>query len=144
MDFVADSVNPALAIAAVAVAVRQWRDSRRNAVRFAVATLLGLAGIYAVMAMDAKLALFAPRGGDYSTHSAFAASVAISIAIWRRRWAIAVLTVLLAYLILIVVMRYHSAADVAIAAIIGFAVTVPWHLASRLVATRGERLNCSG
>lgn len=137
MDFVADSVNPALALVAIAVAVQQWRrESGRSAARFATATLLGLAGVYAVMAIDERFALFASRGGDYSTHTAFATSVALSLAIWRRRWVVAIATVWVAYLVLIVVLRYHSAADVLIGAVIAFALTVPGHLVCRPAPTR--------
>src|SRR5207237_5526249 len=128
--------NPLLAFLAIVIAIREWRrSSRRLAGAYAVATTLGLAGIYAVGAVDANRSIWRTVGGDYSTHAAFATSVVISLAFWCSRHRVVLVTVLLAYLVLILIMGYHTVADVLTASAVACAVTVPWQLAARYVAS---------
>ena len=130
-DTVADSVNPLLAFTAIAFAVREWRrPMRRAALLFALATALGLGGIYGVRALDSRLAVWDRWGGDYSTHAAFATSVTLGLVLWWPRRRAALIGVLAAYLALVVVMGYHRLVDVVTAGIVACAVTAPWHIAA--------------
>ena len=136
LDTVADSVNPLLAFFAIVTAIREWRrSSRQIAVAFAIAAALGLAGIYIVRAL-VKLSIWHALGGHYSTHAAFATSIVISLAFWLPRRRVVLITVLLAYEVLMLIMGYHSAADVLTASVVACVVTVPWHLAARSITPR--------
>lgn len=126
LDTIADSVNPLLAFAALIAAAHEWRRSRRAAITFAVATTLGLTGVYVVRAIDARWSIWGRWGGDYSTHAAFATCVAISMAIHFPRRRALLLAVLFAYFVLMLLMRYHSPADIVTSAALACAVTLPW------------------
>ena len=131
-DAIADGVNPILTLVAIVVVVLEWR--RRGPVGasiFAAATALGLGCIYAIAAIDRRWEVWQHFGGDYSLHSAYAASVGTSLTLWRRRWLVPLLACLLGYLLLIVLMGYHRTIDVVSAGLLGALVTFPWHLAAR-------------
>lgn len=137
LDTVADSVNPMLAFFAIVFAIREWRSTSRSvAVAFAIPATLGLAGIYIVRAL-VKLSIWHALGGHYSTHAGFATSIVISLAFWLPRRRVSLIAVLAAYEVLILIMGYHSTADVLTANIVACVVTVPWHLAARTVTLRG-------
>jgi membrane-associated phospholipid phosphatase len=125
LDFIADSVNPLLALLAIVLVVR------RRSLACAAATALGVAAIYAVQALDGRYAIWSTFGGDYSTHTAFATSLVFSMAWWVPRLRIPLAVVWVAYMVLIVAMGYHGVSDVVTAAIVGVAVTAPWHLAMK-------------
>ena len=131
LDSIADSVNPLLALLAIGVAVFLWRGSRRHGLAYTTATALGIACIYAVQFADARWSMWSSLGGDYSTHTAFATSLVISMAWWVRRLRAGLAVVWVLYLVLIVVMGYHGVMDVVTAAIVAVVVTVPWHLVAR-------------
>ena len=133
LDLIADSVNPLLALLAIGVAVFLWRGSWRHGLAYTAATALGIAGIYAVQFADARWSIWSSLGGDYSTHTAFATSLVISMAWWVRQLRVGLAVVWALYLALIVVMRYHGVIDVITAAIVAVAVTVPPH--SKATAT---------
>jgi len=139
-DAVADSVNPLLALTAIFFAVREWRSaSPRVALLFAAATALGLAGIYAVQALDDHAAIWRRWGGDYSTHAAFATSVIVSLIAWWPRRRLVLIGVLAAYLVLVVLMGYHRIVDVATASGAGVLVTAPWQIAAIRLARSARR-----
>lgn len=122
LDFVADSVNPLLALLAIVLIVR------RRSFAFAAATALGIACIYIVQAIDSRYAIWSRFGGDYSTHTAFATSLVISMAWSFPRLRIPLTATWVAYMVLIVAMRYHGAFGVITASIAGLVVTTPWHV----------------
>jgi hypothetical protein len=137
LDLVADSVNPALALLTIFVAIVDWRAGRRRALLLmALPTLLGVASIYVVQALDRVFSLWQRYQGDYSTHTAFATTLAFSVAIWRPAWKVPVVGVWACYLALILFMRYHTISDVVVAALVALLVTVPWHLGARAVRRR--------
>ena len=138
LDLLADSVNPALAIAAIVAAVFEWREhGRRDALTYVAATAPSIAAIYAVMFLDRRFALWHRYGADYSTHTAFATALVASMFIWRARWRPAVIVVWLAYLALILTVGYHTLGDILTAAAVGLAMTLPWQLAARRSKRRG-------
>jgi hypothetical protein len=127
LDAIADAVNPLLALTAIIVIAL---DLRRGRWRSSLATALGVAGIYAVMFADRSLHLWQRYHGDYSTHTAFATTLTVSLLVLRPPWRVALLAVWIAYLALIVFLGYHRVADVIVAAVIAIIVTLPWHLAA--------------
>lgn len=132
LDAIADAVNPLLALTAIMVIALDVRATRLRAlVTSALPTALGVASIYAVWFADRQLRLWQTYRADYSTHTAFATTLTLSLLILRPAWRTLLLGVWAGYLILIVVNRYHTVADVAVAALIGFVVALPWHLAVR-------------
>ena len=131
LDTLADSIDPILAFMAIIATIQMWRrTSPRAAVRYAMATLAGLAAIYLIQAIDTSRSIWRTWGGDYSTHAAFAASVTVSLFFAFRHPAL-LTAVMLGYLALMVVMGYHSLADVLTASVVACAVTLPCHLIAR-------------
>lgn len=118
LDALADAVNPCLTVLALSVPfLRPLRHQRRLAITYVAMTAIGILGIYAVAAVDGWLRLWARTAGDYSTHTAFAASLVISMLFWKPTWAKPLTAALLAYLMLILVLGYHSPADVVTSAV---------------------------
>jgi hypothetical protein len=145
-DTIADSVNPILTVIALVVVVLEWR--RRGPIAastYAVATALGLGCIYAIAAVDRRWQVWQQLGGDYSLHSAYAASVGTSLVLRRRTWIVPLIGCLVGYLLLIVLMGYHRTIDVISAGLLGALCTVPWHLAAlRAGARRLENVTSDG
>ena len=139
LDAIADAVNPLLALTAIVVIALDVRATRWGAVlRSALPTALGVGSIYGVWYADRQLRLWQTYQADYSTHAAFATTLIVSLLILRPAWRALLLGVWAGYLTLIVVNRYHTVADVAVAAFVGFIVTLPWHLAARRLHLSGN------
>jgi hypothetical protein len=134
LDTVADSVNPCLAVLALTVPLQPpLRHRRKLAIAYLGITAIGIMGIYAVAALDDALGIWERFAGDYSTHTAFATSLVTSVVIWKPSWTWQLCVVLLAYLILIPVIGYHSLNDVATSAIAALATTLPGQILVRRV-----------
>ena len=58
-----------------------------------------------------------PDGLAQRTHSAFAASLAVSVAMFRRRWAAPLFVLTFLYFCLELFMRYHGVLDIVTSAI---------------------------
>ena len=128
LAFVADAVNPTLAVVALTqVALGFRRGQRRALLLMALPAALGVLGIYAVKFLDEMLMIWQRYHGDYSTHTAFATTLVLSLVVWRPRWKAALVGTWLAYLGLILFMGYHTLRDVVTAVVVAVAVTVPWH-----------------
>ena len=136
---VADAVNPLLAVAVLVITGKRWRHSWVSGMAYFVAASVGLAGIYAVAAADTACNLWGRFGGDFSLHSAFAVSAAVSLVAWRRRWFGAMCAVIAAYLVLIVALHYHSIADVLTATVVALIITVFGHFVVRRTAQWATR-----
>jgi len=132
LDAIADAVNPLLALTAIVVIALDVRATRWSALlRSALPTAMGVASIYVVWYADRQLRLWQTYRADYSTHAAFATTLTLSLLLLRPAWRTLLLGVWAGYLTLIVVNRYHTVADVAVAALVGCIVTLPWHLVVR-------------
>ncbi len=130
MHAIADAVNPLLALTAIVVIALDVRATRwRGMLKSALPTALGVGSIYVVWYADRQLLLWQRYQADYSTHTAFATTLTLSLLILRPAWRTPLLAVWGGYLALIVILRYHTLADVAIAALVAVIVTLPWHLA---------------
>lgn len=117
LDAVADSFNPLLAIVALAVPFLRRVRTARTTVVYYVATGAAIGLVYLVRFIDDRNQLWASFGLDYSTHSAFAASLAASIGAFDRRWAIPLALAVLLYFALEIFMRYHGAVDIVSSAV---------------------------
>src|SRR5690348_3830436 len=120
----ADAIAPLLALLAILnVVIRPPLGGRRVVQRSLAAAALGVAAIYLIALVDFGLGLWCRAGLDYSTHTAFATTLAISI--WRSRpgWIWALGAVLLVNAALILALGFHSVGDVVTSTIIAAAVT---------------------
>ena len=141
LKLVAASVNPALALVVIAVAALDCRMGRLRALlRFVIPTALGIACIYVVQFIDTRLSLWQRYGGDYSTHTAFATTIVLSLIARNPGWKWAMGGVWLAYLGLIIFLRFHTVADVVAAAIVAAFVTLPWHGLARSASRRSSAI----
>lgn len=110
----ADLTNPLQTLAILGLVLfasgrGDWSRSGLLLARMAV----GLIVVYATRAMLPEKHLLIPAGGIYSTHSAYAVmATAILCASLRRYAALCSIGVLVGYLILIVYLGFHTAADV--------------------------------
>jgi hypothetical protein len=111
LDSVADSFNPFLALVALAVPLLKPRNLRRT-IAFYISAGAAIGFVYLVRAIDDHYHLWSSLGLDYSTHSAFAASLVVSISAFKQRWLLPLTLVALAYFALELFMRYHGVADI--------------------------------
>ncbi len=109
LDSVADSFDVVLTLLALAAPWlwRSWKGVRAAASYF-LAALAGLGVVYGVMALDSRYGLWPSMGLDYSTHTAYAVSLATSIVAWDRRWTRVLVAAVLVYFLLIAVLGYHG------------------------------------
>ena len=114
LDRLADAYVPALGLVWLGACVL---SGLRHGPRAGLARLfLGLGAMvfaYGLMWLDARFGFWPRFGLDYSTHAAVALAFATAIMPnWRRaRWPVAVS--LVAYVLLMLVQRYHTVADIA-------------------------------
>ena len=123
---VADALAPLLALLALLnPAVRPPLGDRRAVRRYFTAAAVGVAAIYLIALVDFALGLWSRAGLDYSTHTAFATTLAISI--WRSRpsWVWVLGAVVLANAVLILSLGFHSLGDVVTSTMVAAAVTPP-------------------
>ena len=124
LDAIADSFNPLLAILAlVAPLIRRPRTFRATALCY-FSTGAAIAMVYVVRAIDAGQQIWASAGLDFSTHSAFAASLTTSIGAFRRRWLTFLVPLLIAYFCLLMILRYHGLLDILTSASLAAAVAL--------------------
>ena len=137
LDFIADSVDPLLALfALLAPAIHRARRSWVTILRYYASSAVGLAIVYLVAAVDGRFGLWSSIGLDYSTHTAFAVSVATSAWVWNRRWLWPLLGILAAYAALTLFLGYHGIPDILTAAAVAPAGTIAGH---SLSVRRGAR-----
>jgi hypothetical protein len=130
LDAIADSFNPLLAMVALAAPLVRRPRTLRTIVAYYLSAGMAVAIVYLVRAIDARQQIWASIGLDFSTHSAFAASLTVSISALRRRWLVPLVLMLFAYFCLQLIMRYHGLLDVLTSAILAAGVALLLHLAS--------------
>lgn len=129
LDLLADAIDPLLALFALAAPTLRRRAWRR-ALYYYLAGSLGMAVVYGIWALDGWLGLWARWGMDYSTHTAFAVSAAITLSFWMKAWRWALAMVVVGYAFLLRHLGYHDVLDMATSAAVA-ATTVLFHLALR-------------
>ncbi|HEX3577249.1 MAG TPA: hypothetical protein VHY33_01695 [Thermoanaerobaculia bacterium] len=107
----------------------------RSTIAYYVATGMAIGFVYLVRAIDDHNQFWASRGLDYSTHSAFAASLAMSIAAFQRRWTVPLAVAVVLYFALEIFMRYHGLVDILSSAIPAAIVAFLLGLSPRLRAS---------
>jgi hypothetical protein len=132
LDFAADCYGPALALLAILAPWISGNDGRRVTFRYYLATGAGVLFVYLVKAMDGRLGFWSHFHLNYSTHSAFAASLFVSLAILRPRWIVPLTVSLICYGA-VVLLLFHSAGDIlSAAALLAFITAVlHWMLGTR-------------
>jgi hypothetical protein len=124
LDAIADSFNPLLAILALAMPLTRRPRTLRATALYYLSTGAAIAVVYLVRAIDARQQIWASVGLDFSTHSAFAASLTVSIGAFRRRWLAFLVPLLIAYFCLLMIMRYHGLLDILTSASLAAAVAL--------------------
>lgn len=127
LDAIADSFNPLLAIVAL---VCPFFRRPRTLIAYYLSTGAAIGFVYLVRAIDDHYRLWASLGLDYSTHSAFAASLVASMIAFNRRWAVPLVIAVVAYFSLELVMRYHGVLDIVTSAALAVAVALLLHAAA--------------
>ena len=109
---IANSFNPLLAVLALAVPFLRRPRTVRSTVAYYLSTGAAIGVVYLVRFIDSRNQIWGSFGLDYSTHSAFAASLAASIGAFDRRWAVPLALAVLLYFALEIFMRYHGILDI--------------------------------
>lgn len=94
-----------------------------------MSTGVAIGFVYLVRAVDNYYLLWPSLGLDYSAHSAFAASLVVSIGAFKRRWLAPLSLAALAYFALELFMRYHGIADILSSSILAAASAMLIHFA---------------
>ena len=130
LDAVADSFNPLLALVALAIPLLQKPRNLPAAIAYYVSTGAVIGLVYLVRALDHRYLLWTSLGLDYSTHSAFAASLVVSIGAFYRRWHVPLVCAAIAYFSLELIMRYHGLADILTSVTLAAVAALLVHLAT--------------
>ncbi len=112
LDAIADAFDPLLALLALGAPLLRRPRALRPALGYYLATGLAIGVVYLVRALDLRFQLWESLGLDYSTHSAFATALVVSMAAFHRRWAFPLFAALVLYFCLMLFMGYHTALDV--------------------------------
>ena len=115
LDAIADAINPSLLVLAL---VGPWIQTRKPPWVLWGRTFLSLAVVYAIQFADHQFMLWPRLGLDYSTHTAFAVAVIVSLGAFDKRWFVVLLPVLVVYAGLMMYLGYHSLADILTAALV--------------------------
>jgi acid phosphatase family membrane protein YuiD len=132
---IANSFNPLLALLALSVPFLRKPRTLPSTIAYYLATGAAIGIVYLVRAIDDRNHIWASVGLDYSTHSAFAASLAASIAAFHRRWTAPLAIAVVLYFALEIFMRYHGLADIFSSAIPAAIVAFLLSLSPRLRAS---------
>lgn len=133
IDAVCDSVSPVLFFIALGLLLKQTRTGLGRARAGLLFLLAGLGLVYGFMYLDKALGLWASFGGDYSTHTAFALVVSLSI-VWSSNKKLLTWVVFGIYLALMRYQQYHSFLDMGTTIL---AVGLPLVLFARYVCRLG-------
>lgn len=124
LDTVADSFNPLLALFAIAAPLVRKPRRLRSTLAYYLSAGTAIAFVYLIRFVDQRQQIWSSFGLDYSTHSAFAASLVVSIASFLRRALLALVTCLILYFCLELVMRYHGILDIVSSALLAALIAV--------------------
>lgn len=117
LDFAADCYGPFLALLAILAPLFGRGSGPRRTLRYAAAAGGGVLFVYLVKFLDARFGWWQAANLDYSTHSAFAASLAVSLAFFRPRWSAPLAVSFIVYAA-IVLLLFHRLGDILSSAIL--------------------------
>ncbi len=110
-DGIADATNILLFVWLLVVLIMGTRSRAIGAPAW-LASVLSIAVVYIVKAIDGKLDLWERLGADYSTHSALAAALVVSLCFLAPSRRAVALGVFAAYELLIFLLGFHSMLDI--------------------------------
>ena len=112
IDFICDSVNPILFFVAIFLALAELTKRNFKASAVALSFLFASLGlVYGILFIDNKIKIWESFGSDYSTHTAFAIAVCVSISVIKK-WNKWLLFVILLYALAMLYQRYHTILDI--------------------------------
>lgn len=137
LPLICNAITPLLLIALLGLPwLYAGRLARRRFVILIVAqTAAGIAATYSLMAMDNLMHWWPRRGMDYSTHTAFALSLALPL-LKHHHWAWGGL--LLFYGVCMNQLQYHSWADMLTTALAWAVISVPSIYGLELYLVKGQ------
>jgi len=125
LDAVADSFDPLLTILALACPFLSKPRALRPALLYYLSAGAAIGFVYLMRAIDARQQIWTSFGLDFSTHSAFAASLVVSMGAFRRSWIAPLALATALYFSLESIMRYHGLLDIlSSAAVAGLAASM--------------------
>jgi hypothetical protein len=130
LEAVADCFNPLLAVVAIAAPFLRKPRALRLTISYYLSAFAAIGFVYLVRAIDADQLIWASGGLDFSTHSAFAASLAVSIGALHRRWVAPLALAVVLYFALELIMRYHGVLDILTSASLAALTALLVHLAA--------------
>ncbi|OZG75178.1 hypothetical protein BTA51_01985 [Hahella sp. CCB-MM4] len=133
IDAICDKVNPLLFLLTTGLLINDLYSRTFPKARARIGFLLGgLVLVYGFLYLDNQFLIWASFGGDYSTHTAFAIAMGVSISITTRmtKWIIGAL---LLYSLVMLYQGYHSILDIVTTSII---VGLPLILVRLLIDSR--------
>lgn len=131
LGLIADLFDPLLALCALLAPLFRRPRLLRPAIVYYACAATAVAMVYVLRAVDARYQIWASGGLDFSTHTAFATSLAVSLIALDRRWLGPALTILALDFALMVVLRYHSVLDIVSSASLAAAVAALLHFAGK-------------
>ncbi|MFC1337537.1 MAG: hypothetical protein G8D89_18330 [gamma proteobacterium symbiont of Clathrolucina costata] len=143
IDAICDAINPILFFTTVALLIRALlRKEYKKAMIGGGFLISGLLLVYGIMFLDNRMVVWESVGGDYSTHTAFAVAVLLSInlAIGKGK---ALLSILAIYILLMLYQQYHSLFDIVTTVIV---VGLPLYFLQRMlskIATNSSKVAIS-
>lgn len=111
LDGIADATNILLAVWLLGVLIIGLRRGLWGG-RAWLASILCVMTVYIVKVIEQRLDIWQSFGSDYSTHSALAAALVISLWFLEKGRRVLIIGVFIAYEILIVLLGFHSVLDV--------------------------------
>jgi hypothetical protein len=112
LGFIADSINPCIAILALLTPWLKGSTNHKTVWLYFVRTAFGLVIVYVIQYMDTQLSLWSALRLDYSTHTAFAVSLSTSVIVFNWRWSLFLVPLLVAYASIMIFLEYHSLGDI--------------------------------
>lgn len=116
LDAIADAYIPLLGLLVLGFIARQILNKQyRTAARFSLQTLVSVALVYALMALDNYFLIWPTVSLDYSTHTALSLALVMLLtqgSTFQVRWQVALGVSFLAYAILMLYQQYHTIADI--------------------------------
>ncbi|OUR66385.1 hypothetical protein A9Q73_07255 [Bermanella sp. 47_1433_sub80_T6] len=130
LDNIADAYIPALAILCLCLLIKQFiaRDWQRL-LREGGLFVMGLVVAYTIMFVDNALLLWPQFNMDYSTHTAVALVLVITLWVMKNSlqgiWSVFLFVSLLGYFLLMLYQQYHSVADIISTSLVVGALVLP-------------------
>ncbi len=130
LDAVADSFDPLLSLIALAAPFFHRPRRLRKAIAFYISAGAAIGIVYLVRAIDDRYQIWSSLELDFSTHSAFAASLAVSVGAFQRRWMGPLTLAVILYFSLELLMRYHGLLDILTSAALAVTTALLLHQAA--------------